>query len=40
MMGRTVHLAKPEYAQITDKIQQEIDRRYARLKARADHPLL
>lgn len=40
MMGRTAHLAKPEYAQITDKIQQEIDRRYARLKARADHPLL
>lgn len=40
MMGRTKHLTKPEYAQITEKIQQETDRRYARLKARAEHPLL
>lgn len=40
MMGRTKHLSKPEYAQITEKVQQETDRRYARLKARAEHPLL
>lgn len=40
MMGRTKHLAKPEYAEITESIQAEIDRRFARLKARAEHPLL
>lgn len=40
MMGRTKHLTKEEYAPITEEIQAEIDRRYARLKARAEHPLL
>ena len=40
MMGRTKHLTKDEYAPITEEIQAEIDRRYARLKARAEHPLL
>lgn len=40
MMGRTKHLAKAEYASITDAIQAEVDRRFARLKARAEHPLL
>ena len=40
MMGRTKHLAKPEYKEIAEKIQKETDRRYARLKARAEHPLL
>ncbi|MDD6058703.1 MAG: thiamine pyrophosphate-dependent enzyme [Clostridiales bacterium] len=40
MMGRTKHLAKKEYSQITDEIQREVDRRYARLRARAEHPLL
>ena len=40
MMGRTKHLRAPEYAQIVEEIQQEIDRRFARLKARAAHPFL
>jgi pyruvate ferredoxin oxidoreductase alpha subunit len=40
MMGRTKHLATPEYTTVTETIQQEIDRRFARLTARAEHPLL
>lgn len=40
MMGRTKHLLKEEYRPITDEIQAEVDRRYARLCARAEHPLL
>lgn len=40
MMGRTKHLAKEEYREITDRIQAEVDRRFARLCARAEHPLL
>lgn len=40
MMGRTKHLAKEEYRPVTDAIQAEIDRRFARIKARAEHPLL
>ena len=40
MMGRTKHLQKEEYREITEKIQSEIDRRFERLKARAENPLL
>lgn len=40
MMGRTKHLSKEEYLPITDAIQAEIDRRFERLAARAEHPLL
>lgn len=40
MMGRTKHLLKEEYRPITGEIQTEIDRRFARLCARAEHPLL
>lgn len=40
IMGRTKHLQKEDYREITDKIQKEIDRRFARLKARAESPLL
>ena len=40
MMGRTKHLVKEDYRPITDAIQAEIDRRFARLCARAEHPLL
>lgn len=40
MMGRTKHLAKAEYASIAAEIQAEVDRRFERLKARADHPIL
>ena len=40
VMGRTKHLAKPEYQKIVEEIQAEVDRRWERLKARAEHPLL
>lgn len=40
MMGRTKHLQKEAYAPIVDDIQQEVDRRFTKLKARAEHPLL
>lgn len=40
MMGRTSHLKKEEYRPVVEQIQKEIDRRYERLKARAEHPLL
>ena len=32
--------AEGEYRSVTEEIQKEIDRRYDRLKARAEHPLL
>lgn len=40
MMGRTKHLAKEPYQEIVREIQDEVDRRWERLKARAEHPLL
>lgn len=40
MMGRTKHLQKDEYKEVVAKMQQETDRRFARLKARAENPLL
>ncbi len=40
MMGRTKHLAKEDYRSVVDDIQAEVDRRWERLKARAEHPLL
>lgn len=40
MMGRTKHLAKEPYQDIVAEIQGEVDRRWERLKARAEHPLL
>lgn len=40
MMGRTKHLAKPEYEDIVNSIQQEVDRRWERLKARHESPVL
>ena len=39
-MGRTKHLVKEQYADVTRSIQQEIDRRWERLKARAASELL
>ncbi len=39
MMGRTKHLIKPEYSHIVLKIQDEIDRRFAELKKRAERNL-
>lgn len=40
MMGRTKHLGKETYRDIVEEIQTEVDRRWERLKARAEHPLL
>ncbi|MCT4599118.1 MAG: thiamine pyrophosphate-dependent enzyme [Vallitalea sp.] len=40
MMGRTKHLVKPEYEGVMNGIQEEVDRRWERLKARNDSPLL
>lgn len=40
MMGRTRHLAGEGYSQVAQAIQHEIDRRWDRLKARAENPLL
>lgn len=40
MMGRTKHLTDKKYRGITEKIQNEIDRRFERLKAKSEHPLL
>lgn len=37
MMGRTKHLAKEEYKSIVDDLQQEIDRRFVRLKEKSQH---
>ncbi len=39
-MGRTKHLLKEQYREVTDAFQAETDRRYARLKARAADPIL
>lgn len=40
MMGRTRHLAKTPYEGVVEEMQTEVDRRWERLKARAEHPLL
>lgn len=40
MMGRTKHLQKEEYKEITESMQQEVDRRYRRLKEQAENPYL
>ena len=40
MMGRTKHLVKEDYRSVVEDIQAEVDRRWERLKARAEHPLL
>lgn len=36
MMGRTRHLCREEYRPVADSLQQEIDRRYERLKLDAE----
>lgn len=40
MMGKSKHLLKPEFAEHLESFQNEIDRRWERLKARSMHPLL
>ena len=39
-MGRTKHLVNGSYDQVVEAIQQEVDRRWERLKARAQSDLL
>lgn len=40
MMGRTKHLKREEYKEIVEDLQMEIDRRFKRLKERAENPYL
>ena len=40
MMGRTKHLIKPEYKNVVEEIQREVDRRFLRLKARSESEYL
>ncbi len=40
MMGRTKHLCGDHYAEIRNTIQEEVDRRWNRLKAMSEHPEL
>lgn len=37
-MGRTKHICNEEYSEIMDSIQSEVDRRWTKLKAKAEHP--
>jgi pyruvate ferredoxin oxidoreductase alpha subunit len=39
-MGKTKHMSKPEYAQIVADFQKEVDRRFARIKAMSESPVL
>ena len=39
MMGRTKHLQKEEYADVVERMQAEIDRRFAELKKRAEQSI-
>jgi pyruvate ferredoxin oxidoreductase alpha subunit len=40
LMGKTAHLSDPANAAIVEGIQAETERRWARLKAMHEHPLL
>lgn len=40
MMGRTKHLQKEEYAGVVEEMQNEVDRRFERLRAKAENPVL
>ncbi len=40
MMGRTKHLCNENYKDVRESIQREADKRWIRLKARAEHPIL
>ena len=35
MMGRTKHLCSEEYKEVTESLQNEVDKRYQRLKSEA-----
>ena len=40
MMGRTKHLGKAEYQEIVEDLQRETDRRFMRLREKAENPYL
>ncbi|NKE66902.1 pyruvate synthase [Ramlibacter sp. RBP-2] len=40
MMGKTKHIVTPANAQVLEGIQGEVDRRWSRIKAMHEHPLL
>lgn len=40
MMGRTKHLCHENYSEVRADIQREVDKRWIRLKAQAEHPIL
>ena len=40
MMGRTKHLQKETYAEVVRELQEEVDRRFERLKAKGENPIL
>ncbi|GFP38127.1 pyruvate ferredoxin oxidoreductase alpha subunit, partial [Candidatus Hakubella thermalkaliphila] len=40
MMGKTRHLTRPEHADILAAFEAEVERRWRRLKAMHEHPLL
>lgn len=40
LMGKTKHLMKPENKEVVERLQKEVDRRWERLKAMHEHPLL
>jgi len=40
MMGRTRHLCDENYVAVREEVQREVDRRWMRLKALAEHPQL
>lgn len=40
MMGRTRHLKKDIYKDVVDELQKEVDKRFRRLQAKAEHPFL
>jgi pyruvate ferredoxin oxidoreductase alpha subunit len=39
-MGKTKHMLSPQYKDIVDGFQKEVDRRFARIKAMSEHPHL
>ena len=40
LMGRTRHLCNEDYQEIRENIQREVNKRWIRLKAQAEHPIL
>jgi pyruvate ferredoxin oxidoreductase alpha subunit len=40
LMGKTAHLTRPEYTHDLEAIETEVERRWLRLKAMSDHPML